>query len=85
MGRGTVICVVGMAIAWATTGWAATDKYHITPEEHAACDDDVISLCGSEFPDQDKVIDCMRTKVGQLSAVCLPVFKEGMRKRHLQF
>ncbi len=84
MRRVIPIFVVSLALGCATTASAATDKYNITPEEHAACDDDVISLCGNEFPDQDKVIDCMRTKVGQLSAVCLPVFRAGMQKRHIR-
>ena len=73
---GITIWAISIALIWASAGWAA-DKYHITPQEHAACDTDVISLCSYEFPDQDKVIDCMRTKVGQLSAVCLPVFKRA--------
>lgn len=62
---------------------AAADKYHVTAEEHVACDGDVISLCGTEFPDQDKVIGCMRVKLNRLSAACLTVFKAGMRRRHL--
>lgn len=62
---------------------AAPDKYNVTPEEHAACDDDAARLCSDAYPDEDKLIACMRLNRSDLSRTCRSVFESGMRKRHL--
>lgn len=62
---------------------AAQDKYNVTPEEHAACDDDAARLCSDAYPDQDKLVACMRVNRSDLSRGCRPVFESGMRRRHL--
>ena len=62
---------------------AAPDKYNVTPEEHAACDDDAARLCSDAYPDEDKLIACMRINRSDLSRACRPVFESGMRKRHM--
>ena len=66
-----------------TTASAAPDKLNITPEEHAACDADATSLCADAYPDEDKLLACMKSKRSQLSATCAPVFVAGMKKRRL--
>ena len=63
---------------------AGADKYDVTPEEHAACDGDVMSLCADSLPDQDRLIACMRAKQGQLSPVCFTTLKAGLIRRHMR-
>ena len=75
---------MGLWLAASTPSFAAEeDKYSITPQEHTACDGDVVSLCSADFPDQDKVIGCMKAKQQQLSATCRTTFRAGMRRRHI--
>ena len=62
---------------------AAPDKFGITAEEHAACDADAISLCADTYPNEDKLLACMRASRSRLSPECLSVFTVGMKRRHL--
>jgi hypothetical protein len=59
------------------------DKYHITPEEQAACQVDATTLCSSVFPDEDALIACMRVNQTQLSPICRKTFVAGLQKRHM--
>jgi hypothetical protein len=45
-----------------------------TESERAACAPDVFRLCGSEIPDVDRIIACMKAKKASLSAPCRVVF-----------
>jgi len=45
-----------------------------TESERAACTSDVFRLCGSEIPDVDRIIACMKAKRASLSAPCKVVF-----------
>ena len=83
MNKGPAILIVAMLAGFPEVALPATDKYAITPEEHAACDSDVLSLCSYVARDQDSVIACMRAKRDKLSPVCATAFVEGMRRRHL--
>lgn len=56
---------------------------NITAEEHVACDGDAERLCMSAYPDEDKLLTCMKTNIHQLTPVCLAVFEAGMKRRHL--
>ena len=62
---------------------AQADKYNVTPLEKAACQEDAIALCSSTYPDEDRLIACMRHNRSHLSTVCRAVFEAGMRRRHL--
>lgn len=59
------------------------DKFHITPEEHAACDPDAYRFC-SESEDQDQVLACMRAHRSELTPTCLGVFDAGLKRRHMR-
>ena len=63
---------------------AATDKYHVTDAERAACEGDAISLCSVADQDEDKLLECMKSNRSNLSAGCLTVFDAGLRRRGLQ-
>lgn len=59
------------------------DRYKITAEEMSACGSDAIGLCSSAYPDEAKLISCMKSNRVSLSATCRPVFDAGVRRRHL--
>ena len=63
---------------------AMTNKHAVTPEEHAACDGDAMSLCADALSDQDGLIACMRSKQNQLSPVCLTTLKAALTRRHMR-
>ena len=59
------------------------DKYQITAEEMSACGSDAIALCSFAYPDESKLLSCMKQNRVNLSASCRPVFEAGVRRRHL--
>lgn len=75
------ICVV--MLAGLSPAWADTDKYNITQQEHQACDGDAARLCLATYPDEDKLLTCMRSSRDQLTPVCRHVFETGMKRRGL--
>ena len=46
------------------------EAFEITAEQREACMGDAMRLCGSEIPDVDRVLVCMRAKKSQVSARC---------------
>ncbi len=72
---------VGLALASAEA--QGVGKFHITPQEQAACQVDATTFCSSVFPDEDALIACMRSNVGNLSPVCRRTFAAGLRKRNM--
>ena len=73
-------------LAWSPSfaASAAADKLHVTDQEKAACAEDAIRLCISAYPDEGKLISCMRSNRSQLSPNCLVVFNAGLKRRHMQ-
>ena len=61
----------------------AVDRFQITAEEMSACGSDAIELCSSAYPDEQKLLYCMKLNRVSLSATCRPVFDAGVRRRHL--
>ena len=55
--------------AQATPGFALG-----TDEQRMACTPDVFRLCGSEIPNVDRIVACLRAKKASLSAGCQAVF-----------
>lgn len=45
-----------------------------TEAQRMACTPDVFRLCGSEIPDRDRIVSCLRQNVAQLSRPCRAVF-----------
>ena len=62
---------------------AQVDKYHITAAEQAACQTDAQRLCLATYPDEDRLIACMKANRKALSSTCAPVFEAGLRRRGL--
>lgn len=59
------------------------DKFKITDSEKAACTMDAIRLCSGTYPDEDRLLTCMRANHASLSSTCRVAFDEGVRRRHL--
>jgi hypothetical protein len=53
---------------------AAADEYRGTWEQQMACTPDVFRLCGSQIPDTDRIVICLRQNTAQLSRNCRAVF-----------
>ena len=69
LGKGVSAAIVLSALILPTTSFALG-----TDDERAACTPDVFRLCGSEIPNVDRIIACMRAKQASLSAPCKAVF-----------
>lgn len=74
-----VACIVGLPLA----AIAQEDHFHATATEKAACTADATRLCAYTWPDEDKLIACMKANEAKLGPTCLPVFKAGIRRRGL--
>ena len=61
------------------------NKYQITDEERAACQDDAVLFCSMTYPDEDALVGCMKTVRLKLTQVCRTVFEAGLRRRHIPF
>ena len=79
------VTTVALTMFYACVGQAspAVERLNITPEEHAACDEDAAKFCSAAYPDETKMLSCMKVNRNQLSPICLATFKAGMAKRHL--
>ena len=78
-------CFVSIAagVSQAAPRAPAGTHVEVTQEEISACGDDVKRLCSNDFPDEAKVIACMRTNRASLSPTCIPVFRAGLKRRGL--
>lgn len=72
-----------LVIAAAVVPAHAEDRLNITAEEHVACDSDAERLCMSAYPDESKLLTCMKQNLHQLTPVCLSAFEAGLKRRHL--
>lgn len=81
-------CAIGTTLAvglmaQTALGAEVADKYQITAEEMSACGSDAIALCSYAYPDETKLLSCMKSNRLNLSPTCRPVFEAGIRRRHL--
>lgn len=79
----TPVAVALLFLIPAAVSAQVVDKFHITPEEHAACDTDAYRLC-SDSQDQDQVLACMKAHRHELTPTCLGVFDAGLKRRHMR-
>jgi hypothetical protein len=56
---------------------AVADEYRGTMEQQMACTPDVFRLCGSQIPDVNRIVGCLRQNTSQLSAPCRAVFESN--------
>lgn len=79
----TALIVAGGLLPSAVRAQDVEDKYHVTATEKAACTKDAIRLCFGTYPDEDKLIACMRVNHSSLTPTCRVAFDAGMRRRHM--
>ncbi len=77
------ILTLGCIVSWPLAAIAQEDHFHATAAEKAACTADATRLCAYTWPDEDKLIGCMKANEAQLGPTCLPVFRAGIRRRGL--
>ena len=62
---------------------AATDQFHVTDAEKAACTSDAVRYCYGTYPDETKLLGCMKQNRSLLSDTCRVAFDTGVRRRRL--
>jgi hypothetical protein len=65
--------LIGSVIA--TQNLARAEEYQGTMAQQMACTPDVFRLCGSQIPDVNRIVGCLRQNTAQLSAPCRAVFE----------
>ena len=72
-------------MAWVapTVAYAVTDPYHVTDQEKAACTEDAVRFCMDTYPNEQRLLECMKRNRASLSPTCLTAFDAGVRRRHL--
>lgn len=77
----TALCLL---VSFAAAAQTATDPYHITEAEKAACTSDAMRLCSDAYPDEGKLLTCMTANRKSLGAGCASAFKAGKKERGLR-
>ena len=60
------------------------DVYHLSAGEMAACTEDATRLCADTYPDEQKLLVCMKANRAALSPTCLSSFDAGIARRGLR-
>ena len=81
--RLSALCLGTVMGAVPVSSFATVDKYHITEAEKAACSSDAVRLCFDSYPDEDRLLLCMKQNHAALSPVCRVAFDAGAKRRHL--
>jgi len=67
--------ILGAAAALAMQTPIQAEEYRGTVEQQMACTPDVFRLCGSEIPDVNRIVACLRQNTPQLGPSCRAVFE----------
>lgn len=62
---------------------AANDRFHVTDAEKAACTSDAVRFCYGTYPDELKLLSCMKQNRTVLSETCRVAFDAGVKRRRL--
>jgi hypothetical protein len=62
-----------MSLTLQSPTWA--DENRGTLDQQLACTPDVFRLCGSEIPDANRIVACLRQNTAQLGDACKAVFE----------
>jgi hypothetical protein len=63
-----------LAVALSIMGQNRAFAQQGTPEQQAACQPDVMRLCGNFIPDVDRIVACLKTNEPNLNPACHDVF-----------
>ena len=58
-------------------------RFHVTDAEKAACTSDAVRFCYGTYPDEIKLLSCMKQNRSQLSDTCRVAFDIGVKRRRL--
>ncbi len=75
--------VLCLAFVFPLAANAQDNPYHITAPEKAACEGDATKLCADAWPDESRLMVCMKANQASLGANCQRVFLAGMKRRGL--
>jgi hypothetical protein len=75
--RFVVIPAMSLACGIAMQQAAQSQEYRGTFEQQLACTGDVLSLCGDQIPDTNRIVACLRQNTPQLSDGCRAVFESN--------
>src|ERR1700760_1567044 len=75
--RFVVIPVMSLICGIATENAAQAQEYRGTFQQQLACTGDVLSLCGDQIPDTNRIVACLRQNTPQLSDGCRAVFESN--------
>jgi hypothetical protein len=75
--RFVVIPAMSLACGIAMQHAAQSQEYRGTFEQQLACTGDVLSLCGDQIPDTNRIVACLRQNTPQLSGGCRAVFESN--------
>ena len=67
-----LVVLIGSITAAQNT--ATAEEYQGTMQQQMACTPDVFRLCGSQIPDANRIVGCLRQNTAQLSRPCRAVF-----------
>ncbi len=75
--RFVMIPVISLACGIAMHHAARSQEYRGTLQQQLACTPDVLSLCGDQIPDTNRIVACLRQNTPQLSDACRAVFESN--------
>jgi hypothetical protein len=67
--------VLTPVISFAVQDPAPAEENRGTFEQQLACTPDVFRFCGSEIPDTNRIVACLRQNTAQLDGPCKAVFE----------
>ncbi len=75
--RFLLIPAMSLACGVAMQNAVHAQEYRGTFEQQLACTGDVLSLCGDQIPDTNRIVACLRQNTPQLSNGCRAVFESN--------
>jgi hypothetical protein len=72
-----VTAAMSLACGAAIQSAAHSEEYRGTFQQQLACTGDVLSLCGDQIPDTNRIVACLRQNTPQLSDGCRAVFESN--------
>jgi hypothetical protein len=75
--RFVVIPAMSLACGIAFQNAAQSQEVRGSLQQQLACTPDVLSLCGDQIPDTNRIVACLRQNTAQLSDGCRAVFESN--------
>jgi hypothetical protein len=72
--KNRTLWLVAIVAAFVSQRPAQADENRGTLEQQMACTPDVFRLCGSEIPDANRIVACLKQNIAQLGDPCKAVF-----------